>query len=141
MRSLKEINWKFVLTVAALSLLLGALFDFMFDFSPTMHLSWTLQADVDVTYQDLAATLLTAVGIVLAVLAAFVGIIGIRGYKDIENGAVKAVHESIRKEDGYIQKIMRQEMVEQFEKIMADKKRGTYVLKEWGNQDNEYGDE
>jgi hypothetical protein len=140
----KKYTFKEVAVVVIIVIALAIFLDSAFDISPQMKLSWVLQADVNVTYQDLAATLLGAAGLVLAALAMFLAVLTFFGYgqmkREASKSAIKEVQASIAAEDGKLQRLVKQETQQAVERIFADVRAGILTLQEWGNQDREYGE-
>lgn len=140
----KKYTFKEVAIVVIIVIALAIFLDSAFDISPQMKLSWVLQADVNVTYQDLAATLLGAAGLVLAALAMFLAVLTFFGYgqmkREASKSAIKEVQASIAAEDGKLQRLVKQETQQAVERIFADVRAGILTLQEWGNQDREYGE-
>lgn len=141
----QEINWKQVAIVIFLSVLFAILMDAFLDFSPDAHLIWSLKAEVNVSYQDLAATLLSAVSVLITILGVIIAIITFVGYKQIKVAAVKKaeahIKKSIQHPNGTLHKLLKKEAVESLEKISADLSQGMFVPMDWGDEDSEYGDE
>ena len=96
-----------------------------------------ITAETNVTYQDFAATLLTAVAIIIAAFGAVVAVLGLRGYNNIKEEAVRKAMEHITssmEDGGCLNDLVRQETMEQAKLL------GSGSPTEWGDEDSEYGD-
>jgi hypothetical protein len=129
LKFLKKINWFAVIFTVINSIVLAV----FFDLSPTLRLI----PEVNVTYQDLAATLLSAVGIIIAVFGAVLGVLGLRGYNNIREEAVKNAEEHIKKsllDGGCLHELVKKETIEQARLL------GSGGAMEWGDENSPYGD-
>lgn len=109
---------------------------------------------ITMSYADLAAILLTAVGVLVAVLGIGVAILAVWGFKYIQEqsteAAVKRVEEELR-DDGVIAKLVQDhldKMKSGVEKILSAAQSGREAPatkkeedEKWGNKNQEAGDE
>jgi hypothetical protein len=129
LKFLRKVNWVAVIFTVINSIILAV----FFDLAPNLRLS----AEVNVTYQDFAATLLTAVAIIIAVFGAVLGVLGLRGYNNIREEAVRKAEEHIKQsllDGGCLNELVKRETIEQARLL------GSGGITEWGDENSEYGD-
>jgi hypothetical protein len=98
-----------------------------------MKISLKLEADANVTYQDLAATLLTAVGVLVTVLAVIIALVSMVGLRQLKAAVLKKAELVAERE-------ARRVAAQTSEKFISQAKEGRVEPKDWGNEDSEYGD-
>lgn len=136
MKKKKDINWKEIGIIVITSLFFAVLLNVFFDISPKIKLTWKLKEDANVTYQDLAATLLTGAGVLITVLGVIIAILAFVGFRHIKVAAVKKAVEhitnSIDNEKGDLHKLVKQEVNE----IVYSHLRGTEANDDWPEEVN-----
>ncbi len=148
---IKKANWFVIIFTVINSIILAALIDF----SPEVKLNWKLHKTVDVTYQDLAATLMTGVSVLVTVLGVIVAIITFVGFRHIKIAAVSKAVDHVKaelSENGgkeaelrvtiktLARKVAETEAAQTAETVAFRFYEGISTPKEWGNKNSEYGD-
>lgn len=126
-----EINWKTIIFVVFFSLVLAM----FFDFAPNVKINFELKHDLNFTYQDLAATLLTAVAVIVTTLGVGIAVLTIFGARHIKKASVDAaqnyVAASIEKDDGHLNKLVRKETKE----IVYGSLKTTAYTEDWSEEE------
>lgn len=144
MKPRSDINWKVILFTVVNSIVLALIFDA----SPDLKLSWRLHSELDVTYQDLAATLLSAVSVLVTILGVIIAIITFVGYRQIKFAATRKAEEhvkdSIQNSAGELHKLVKKEVHELVRKEVQDityqHLRDAEIPPEVIDSNSEYGD-
>jgi len=137
------------LACVVIGTLFGAAWAFSLQYRFELEAGEALQGTgvIAMTYADLAATLLTAVGVILAVLSIVIAVVGVWGFKfgteQAAKAAVRRVEEELR-DDGLIAKLVQSHV----DKILSAAQSGRDAPatpkeedEKWGDKNKEAGDE